>query len=387
MIKTWTKDEDNFLRENYTTLSVRDMAAECQCSANQVYLRLSVLGLKYSPVTRQKNETKEHVVGRRADQVYKKKYEESLVENEELQKTIDSLLKLNENKIETFKIEATKSGQEHEATAVVMLSDLHFEEEVKPSSVNLLNKYNSQIAEERMVYMFKVIVKYIKVHQKETNLKNLIIALLGDFISGTIHDDLKETNNLSTIDAIWKVQNIIASGIKHILDNTNVSIVVPCCSGNHGRISQKQMIAAEQGNSLELYMYRNLEQHFSKNKRVKFVINEGYINFIEVYNYTIRFHHGHAVKFNGGVGGIYIPVNKAIAQWNKAKRVDLDCFGHFHQMRDGGNFISNGSVIGYNAFAVKIKADFEKPKQAFFIIDRNRFVVCVRPIILNGNVK
>jgi len=55
-------------------------------------------------------------------------------------------------------------------------------------------------------------------------------------------------------------------------------------------------------------------------------------------------------------------------------------------MKDGGTFISNGSLIGWNAYAIKIKADFEKPKQAFFLVDKKRFVICVRPIILNGNI-
>jgi hypothetical protein len=105
-------------------------------------------------------------------------------------------------------------------------------------------------------------------------------------------------------------------------------------------------------------------------------------SYLQVYDTTIRFQHGHAIKYGGGVGGIYIPVNKAIAQWNKARHADLDVFGHFHQQRDGGNFVVNGSLIGYNAFAMSIKADYEQPKQALFLMDKKRGRTCLWPLFL-----
>ena len=93
------------------------------------------------------------------------------------------------------------------------------------------------------------------------------------------------------------------------------------------------------------------------------------------------------IRYQGGVGGVYIPVNKAISQWSRAKHADLDVFGHFHQAKHDVRFISNGSLIGYNAFAISIKADFEPPKQAFFLIDRKRGVTIYAPIMFDDNKK
>jgi hypothetical protein len=56
---------------------------------------------------------------------------------------------------------------------------------------------------------------------------------------------------------------------------------------------------------------------------------------------------------------------------------------HFHQLRDGGNFVSNGSLIGWSSYAVSIKAEFEKPKQAFFLIDRKRGKTVSAPILFD----
>ena len=85
-------------------------------------------------------------------------------------------------------------------------------------------------------------------------------------------------------------------------------------------------------------------------------------------------HHG------GGIGGVSIPAYKKISQWQRAKYADLDIFGHLHQMKDGGNFLLNGSMIGYNAFAVRIGADYEQPKQTFVLINKKRGKTLVCPI-------
>jgi hypothetical protein len=69
-----------------------------------------------------------------------------------------------------------------------------------------------------------------------------------------------------------------------------------------------------------------------------------------------------------GWAGITIPLNKAIAQWDKAVRADLTLFGHFHQLINGGNFLGNGSLIGYNTFAQAIKASYEEARQMFFLV-------------------
>lgn len=74
---------------------------------------------------------------------------------------------------------------------------------------------------------------------------------------------------------------------------------------------------------------------------------------------------------------------KAIAAWDRSIRADLDVFGHYHTAMDGGKFVSNGSLIGYNAFAVAIKAPFEKPKQMTFLIDKKRGKTIVAPIVLD----
>jgi hypothetical protein len=43
------------------------------------------------------------------------------------------------------------------------------------------------------------------------------------------------------------------------------------------------------------------------------IVPVSYLPYLELYRIRIAFRHGHHVRYGGGVGGIAIPMNKAIA--------------------------------------------------------------------------
>src|SRR3990167_562881 len=137
-------------------------------------------------------------------------------------------------------------------------------------------------------------------------------------------------------------------------------------------MTEKVHISTEAGNSLERYMYRDLAEYFEKEPRVKFLISDGGISYMKVFNKTIRFMHGHSFRGGQGVGGIVVPIRRGIMQLNKSKWADLTILGHFHQSKNEQDFVVNGSLIGWNAFAEFIKADFEEPQQTFFVMHSHR---------------
>jgi hypothetical protein len=225
-------------------------------------------------------------------------------------------------------------------------------------------------------------LRLVRLLQQDIKIETIGVPLLGDFITNQLYEEFAETNALMPTFAVEEAQSQLASGIEFLLDHSKAKLVLNCHSGNHGRTTRTTRFGAENGHSLEYLMYRSLAAYFRNEPRVQFIIPAGYHSYLEVYGRTIRFHHGHAINYQGGVGGIFIPAFKAIAQWNKARRADLDVFGHFHQCKDGGNFLCNGSKIGYNPFALSIKADFEEPKQQLFLIDKKRGRTCTWPILV-----
>ncbi len=311
----------------------------------------------------------------------RKSYRELLKRHNALKSELDEAFKLK-RPAQVHKIEQAHRTGTSEATAFIVASDWHIEEEVKPETVNHLNHFNLEIAKSRIDHFFQNSLTLLRIMGRDVKIQDVVLCLLGDFITGSIHEEFLETNQLRPGEAIWTAQNHLVSGIKFYLEHTRCNLIVVCKSGNHSRMTPKTRFATESGNSLEIYMYKNLARIFEGEKRVRFVIDDSYHTYLTVYDKKVRVHHGHAVKYAGGVGGIYIPMNKAIAQWDKGMKADLSISGHYHQQRDGGNFISNGSLIGYNAYAVSIKAEFEPPKQTFFLLDRKRGKTVVAPIIL-----
>jgi hypothetical protein len=309
-------------------------------------------------------------------------YREALKTIEGLEQQLGAVRALRSG-VEPFAITPKESSGTSEATPVWVASDWHVEESVGPE-VGGLNRYSLEIAQQRATQFFQHGLRLTRLLAQDVKISSVVLALLGDFITNDIHDaENAEKNAALPNHALVHAQNLIISGLEFLLNHSPFSFVIPCHSGNHARTTQKTRFGAENGHSLEYLMYLHLAAYFRNEPRVTFLIPEGMHSYVDVYNQTIRFHHGHAVKYGGGVGGIYIPVNKAIAQWNKARRADLDVFGHFHQMRDGGNFICNGSLIGYNAFALSIKADYEPPKQALFLLDKKRGRTCTWPILFS----
>jgi hypothetical protein len=290
-----------------------------------------------------------------------------------LEAELDALCSYRQLTVQASDIHPKLSAGTSESAAVVVWSDHHCEEEVTPGQVSGKNEFNLEIYDRRFSQLVHGTLAWLDIEQQKTSIKTLVIALLGDYFSNNIHEDLAEANLLPPMDAAYLAQSHLIGGIDYILEHTpkSLDLLIVCHSGNHARTTKKQRIATEAGNSLEHYMYYVMRDHYAKNPRVKFQIATGYHSYVTFFDkYVVRFHHGHQINYQGGVGGITIPVNKAIAQWNKARVANLDVFGHFHTKFDGGNFICNGSLIGYSAYAVSIKASFEKPSQTIFLVNK-----------------
>lgn len=285
------------------------------------------------------------------------------------------------NQLEAFKIvgdsnsytiAVPKKKEITSATAVAVASDWHIAENVHADHVNGLNEFNLDIAQQRADKFFQNVVKLVKLFKQSSDIDTLVLALLGDFINGQLREEAMENNEMQPAEELLKAREMIRAGIKYILSNTDVKLIVPCHSGNHARMTKKLHWSTEAENSLEYVLYHVLAGDFADNNRVKFIIPKSYHSYLDIAGFTVRFHHGHSIKYGGGIGGLFIPAYKSVSQWQKGRHADLDVFGHFHQTKDGGNFLCNGSLIGFNEFAVAIKADYEKPKQTFFLVDHKR---------------
>lgn len=275
-----------------------------------------------------------------------------------------------------------RKGTKGNATAILVLSDWHVEELVEADKVAGENAFNLTIARERIERTFQKFLMLLEDARGLASIDEVVVAVIGDLISGYIHEELMEGNQLAPLPATRFAAEHLSLGLDLILRKANVErITIPTCFGNHGRTTPKMRVATAAENSFEQNLYFHLAQQWKHEPRVAWKIEPGLHNWLEVQGKWIRFHHGDAIHYQGGVGGITIPVNKAIAAWDNMRRADLDVFGHWHQFNQHGfKWVSNGCLIGYSPYALRIKAAFQKPTQSFLVVDRANGLTRALPI-------
>lgn len=298
-------------------------------------------------------------------------------------RTTDLEREAKEHKITPIKPRERSGGKLREATALACASDWHVEEEVRAEQVAGRNRYNLAIAERRMTRFFEAVRYSIAFNRQIFEIRDLLLWLGGDIITNYLREENVESNLLAPPRAIaFAVTNIVA-GIRYLLEDGGLDLIrIPCIDGNHGRLVGKDKIkhSTRVANSLEWLMYTMIAREFADDDRVEFEIAEGEIQYLDVYGRTVRFLHGDIVHYAGGVGGVTIPLMKAIARWDTTQRADLTVLGHFHQYMSTQDVIINGSLIGHSPYSVTIGARFEPPTQAFTILDPLRFKSVAMPL-------
>jgi len=297
--------------------------------------------------------------------------------SEARERLADSLRRYN---IKPIKPRELRSGKRN-MTAVVLASDWHVEEDVslvKTAGFNASNLAASDVKQSRFFSGTRWLLDHERA-DKTFSIRDLVLWLGGDFMTGSIHDDPKrELTPLMTMR--WLTQRIVTGINQLLLDPLLETITIPCSFGNHDRTTKQAHFATGAENSYAWIMYQDLADRFAHERRVQFLADQSEFQYVQVYDKTLMFHHGHRINYGGGVGGIVIPVRKAMAQWVKVKHFDFAHHGHFHTYYDFENVTGNGSLIGYNEFAMGIKATPEKPAQAFYLLDSKRGKCCKTPV-------
>ena len=302
----------------------------------------------------------------------KGRYKAALQQIDRERERADALVQLRGIKAVGRPLTKIVKGRKHDATMVVLLSDWHVEERVDPDTVNGLNDFSLDVCEQRISELSERLAGLLEHERRLARIDRVVLWLGGDFISGHIHDDTAEMAQLAPLAATRWAGERLRAFIDSVADNAR-EVVVATSSGNHGRSTEKLRVGTEMEHSFEQHLYLTLSAG-EQRKNVRWQVGTSYLNVVDLDGFRVRFHHGHAIRYQGGVGGITVPTNKAIAAWDAIDKVNLTCFGHWHQMAwlRAARYVSNGSLIGHSAYATRIKAAYEPPCQACVVIDHGR---------------
>lgn len=335
------------------------------------------------------------MVAKKSNPIEEKK--KLLKENQQLKKRIESLSKKVKfsNTIDITKhndwtpltIHANPDLKE-ECTAISLISDVHIEERVLKSIINDINEYNPKIAKQRLEFYFKRLLYLIRSYRKGGKvIEHLVLGIIGDVITGYIHEELLETNFMSPSQASLYAQEILTRGLMMLSESGEFkSIKVVCVPGNHGRTSLRKKFKSAYSNSYEWLMYNQMKNYFTmmngKYSNINFIISDSEFIYLDIYGKINMFSHGDHFNYQGGIGGIYIPLLKWLLRENKINKIDMAWIGHWHQLISINGARINGSVIGYNEYARSFGFIPEPPQMQFQLLDKRRGYTSNEPIIL-----
>lgn len=286
---------------------------------------------------------------------------------------------VKEQGVEVYKFNYTEreSGYKY---AVALFSDAHIEETVNPENILNLNEYNIDIAKQRIETYFQNLARCLN----RDEVDELIFASLGDTISGYIHEELSQQNSMTPVEATFIAQSILFSGLKFLCENTNINnIKFIGIVGNHSRTTKKIQHSNGYKMSYEYLMYKNIEKQCKEcDLPIEIYIPESEFAIISTPG-DKKFIFCHGFQVRGGtntVCGIYPALQRLSLKWNKIIKQDKIYMGHFHQCISIPNAVVNGSIIGYNSFALSNGMSYEEPAQMYEVYDTKIGHICTRKI-------
>ena len=255
--------------------------------------------------------------------------------------------------------------QEDGVELVACLSDLH----MGLTAANSVNTYNEDILHDRLSqYASK-----LSVIQKRHKAKRLVVAMLGDQISGSIHTALVGQNCGNTVEQLKKVCKEI-SGFIQALTPYFEKITVYNVSGNHSRINPKKD-DAQPGDNLDSMIPFYLTAVFSNTDRVEIAQQDSYFG---EYIQEFRCRGWQFVIVHGDLD----TPDKVVSNIGKMMgwMPDVVLMGHRHNsglITEGNTrVVQTGCICGTDAYAYN-KRLFAPPEQSVVVVTDDTPIECL----------
>ncbi len=254
-----------------------------------------------------------------------------------------------------------------------------------PSQISGVNRFNLEIARERLRYTTQVAIALLKILDPAMSYPGIVVPLGGDCISGDIHEELTATNELPTLPTVLDLFENLVGAIK-LLAGTFGNVFLPCVTGNHGRNTKRIWAKNRQHTSFDWLLYQFLAKHFADDKRVTFYIPDGPDAYYRIYATRYLLTHGDKLGHGGdGLIGFLGPVirgdhKKRSRNAQIERNYDTMICGHWHQLAMLTRVIVNGTLKGYDEYASEEAFAFEPPQQALWVTHPTNSITFRMPV-------
>ena len=310
---------------------------------------------------------------------------------EKARKQLGLYVALDEAKLEPPEwLSPKKPTSKHAAIPSMLLTDIHYDEVVKPEQIGGLNKYNRAIADQRIKRAFEGAITMSRDYLSGVEYEGFNLFLGGDLLSGIIHEELRETNEAVITESIVSVVEPLEAGITLLAEHfgkVHVSSVV----GNHGRNTRKPRAKNRATDSFDWLVSKMVEKGLKHDKRVTMQTAQSADLHVKVYNHRYCLSHGDQFVGGSGVSGFLSPLMLGVHRKSKRDAAtghewDTLVMGHFHSSYFLKGLIVGGSLVGYSEYGYVSNLPYEEPQSAFWLTSRTRGIGISAPIFVQDRV-
>ena len=315
--------------------------------------------------------------------LYKNLYKKAIAKSASTDLVIKAIKDATEGlppvKVQKTKKVTAKKKATHPQTMVCPLSDTHVGDRVLIEEMNGLNQYNIDIFGRRLYGWTSQIIDLAELRRNYVEIPHLVVPMLGDMISGDIHDELARTNidncmNQMIIGAYMISQALIR------LSGEFEDVYVPAVVGNHGRMTKR--VPGKDRNMDWDYMLYQWVASFCKNQsNIKFHIPKSPFTIFHAAGHNILIMHGDSVPGGGSSASMMGVVHKmrTVLQFKETaaveqlpadlveSRFEATMMGHFHRVDEfdvgTGQIFVVGTMKGGDEYATNRIHLLTEPKQ------------------------
>lgn len=236
---------------------------------------------------------------------------------------------------------------------VCLISDIHY----GIKTTNALSPYDSDICKLKMNYLIDKTIKF----SLENDVDKLYVMVLGDEISGLIHNTTRLEQREDVISQVIEVSELLYESIVKLANNLPY-VIVGLAQGNHSRVM------ADKKDSLEHENFTRLIKEFLRLRLANIsnvlllenVFDEAIIE-LNIRGYNVIGLHGQNDKLTN--------LDRLIEMFDK--KIDYVCLGHYHQSKEfetnKTEIIVNGCFSG-DDYSKRLRL-YNKPIQKLLLFD------------------
>ena len=280
---------------------------------------------------------------------YKKLYTKSLATNAQTELLADmirdSIPGFAKNSVVTQRKPTEHPKGDTPQAIVAPLTDTHIGEFIDTDQMIGLNTYDFNIFNNRLYGWANQVITLSGLRKNSVDIPELVVPMLGDMISGDIHEELSNTNLANCMMQMIRGANLIAQALMFMAPHFS-KVRVPCVVGNHGRMTRKPPMK-DKFMDWDYLMYQWIAALCKNQPNIEFHIPRSYLTVFAVCNRYILAMNGDAVSGAGSMASIMkVMTNlRSVLQYKTilepeagvpeaqiAEHFDSVMIGHFHRV-------------------------------------------------------